>query len=404
MGGLVYISFAEWNKHMTPAARLQAAIEILDRVIAGAAAEQALTSWARASRFAGSKDRAAVRDHVFTALRCWRSHAALGGAETGRGLMLGAVREAGADPALMFTGDGYGPSRLTGDESVARTPRMTAAEENDLPDWIWPMFSDSLGADATAAAQALRHRAPVHLRVNLRASDVADAQSQLAEEGIVTERLSIAPAALNVSEGARKIRNSKAYTSGVVELQDAASQAVVEALPLRAGLRVLDYCAGGGGKSLAIAAHADCQVYAHDIDWNRMKDLSPRAERAGVQIELLRTAELSAQAPFDIVFCDAPCSGSGSWRRAPEGKWRLTAERLAAVVETQAEVLQQTAQLVAVDGVLAYATCSMLDVENENQVTRFLQSNPEWQKTLSKRWLVQDGADGFFVALLKRHS
>ncbi len=387
---------------MTPAARLQAAIEILDRVIDGAAAEQALTSWARGSRFAGSKDRAAVRDHVFSALRCWRTRAALGGSETGRGLILGGLRQDGQDPADVFTGAGYGPTALEDHELVAPIPDMGEAEQNDMPDWLWPQFTDSLGDKATDAAQALRHRAPVHLRVNTRANSVAQAQADLAEEGIQTERLDIASAALNVTEGTRKIRNSLTYADGLVELQDAASQAVVDALPLEAGMHILDYCAGGGGKALAMAVHKGCTVAAHDVNPNRMKDLAPRAERAGVHIAQLATDDLDEHGPFDLVFCDAPCSGSGSWRRAPEGKWSLTEEKLAALVETQAEVLETAAALVGEAGVLAYATCSMLRVENDDQVARFVQENPEWELMSSSSWLVQDGADGFFVALLTR--
>jgi 16S rRNA (cytosine967-C5)-methyltransferase len=387
---------------VTPAARLQAAIEVLDQVIAGEAAEKSLTGWARRSRFAGSKDRAAVRDHVFTALRCFRSHAVLGGSLTGRGLILGGLREAGVDPSDMFTGEGYAPAPLSAEEQAEPVGFSSPAEEFDIPDWLWSSFSSSLGDKAEAAAQALRQRAPVHLRVNLRKASVAEARAALEGEGISTEPHAASPTALEVTEGARKLRNAAAYNSGLVELQDAASQAVVDMLPLRDGMKVLDFCAGGGGKSLAMAARAKIRLTAHDIDPRRMKDLPDRASRAGVQISCQPTEAVRSAAPFDLVLCDAPCSGSGSWRRAPEGKWRLTPERLDEIRAIQAEILDEAAELTAPDGVLAYATCSMLEAENGNQIRAFLSRSPEWQLIGEKSWGVQDGTDGFFAAMLTR--
>jgi len=387
---------------VTPAARLQAAIEVLDQVIAGEAAEKALTGWARRSRFAGSKDRASVRDHVFTALRCFRSHAVLGGSLTGRGLILGGLREAGVDPSDMFTGEGYAPAPLSAEEQAEPVGFSNPAEEFDIPDWLWSPFSSSLGDNAEAAAQALRQRAPVHLRVNLRKASVAEARAALEEEGISTEPHAASPTALEVTEGARKLRNGAAYNNGLVELQDAASQAVVDMLPLRDGLSVLDYCAGGGGKSLAMAARAQIRLTAQDIDPRRMKDLPERASRAGVQISCQPTEAVRSAAPFDLVLCDAPCSGSGSWRRAPEGKWRLTPERLDEIRAIQAEILDEAAELTAPDGVLAYATCSMLEAENGDQIHAFLSRSPEWQLIGEKAWGVQDGTDGFFAAMLTR--
>ncbi|MQY41507.1 methyltransferase domain-containing protein [Epibacterium sp. SM1969] len=387
---------------MTPGARLQAAIEVLDQIIAGMPAEKALTTWSRKSRFAGSKDRAAVRDHVFSALRCWRSHQALGGSETGRGLILGGLRDAGIDPDTLFNGEGHAPQPLNDQERNGTTPVLSRAVRLDLPDWIWPAFEQSLGDDVEQAAQALRHRAPVHLRVNVQRASLAKMQKELAAEGIETQPHAAAETALEITEGARKLRNSKAYQNGLVELQDAASQAVVEALPLRDGMRVLDYCAGGGGKSLAMAARAKIELFAHDANFARMKDLPERAKRAGSKVQQLETGDIAKHAPFDLVLCDVPCSGSGSWRRAPEGKWALTAEKLAKTQDIQAEILRQTADLIAPGGTLAYATCSMLNSENQDQVAAFIQERPEWRMQSSHSWRVHNGTDGFFVAVLTR--
>ncbi len=385
---------------MTPTARVQASIEILDQILDGAPVEKALTGWARRSRFAGSKDRAAVRDHVFTALRCKRSFAALGGAETGRGLMIGALRAAGQAPATLFTGERHAPAPIEASEQGRGF--VSLAEQFDIPDWLWPRFTASLGNAATEAATALQSRAPAHLRVNLRKTDVEGAARALGAEGIQTELHPACETALTVIEGARKVAQSRAYLDGLVELQDAASQAVVAALPLKPGVRVLDYCAGGGGKSLALAAHQGVEVFAHDINPKRMQDLPSRADRAGVKVNCLETAELARFAPFDIVLVDAPCSGSGSWRRAPAGKWALTEERLIELTKLQRAILGEVAALVHAKGLLAYATCSMLQDENAQVVESFVSENPDWTATLQRNWRVTDGVDGFFTAHLIR--
>lgn len=385
---------------MTPAARVQASIEILDQILAGQPAEKALTGWARRSRFAGSKDRAAVRDHVFDALRCKRSFAALGGAKTGRGLMVGAVRAAGGDLDALFSGDRHAPERISASEQSRDF--ASEAERYDIPDWLWPGFAASLGDEATQAGQALQSRAPVHLRVNLLKSDMSTAIASLAADGISTRAHPACDTALEVLESARKIAHSRAYTDGLVELQDAASQAVVSALNLRPGLRVLDYCAGGGGKSLALAACAGVDVFAHDIDPGRMRDLPARAERAGASITMLPTDQIARHALFDVVLADAPCSGSGAWRRAPAGKWALTEDRLHELTAIQSGILAEVADLVQPDGVLAYATCSMLQDENGMIVDGFLKDHPDWQQVFQKSWQVSQGTDGFFTAHLAR--
>lgn len=386
---------------MTPAARIQASIEILDAILEGAPVEKALTGWARRSRFAGSKDRAAIRDHVFDALRCKRSFAALGGAETGRGLMIGAARSRGDDTSALFSGERHAPAPV----SVAENGRNfdSEAEELDIPDWLWPEFKSSLKDGATEAARALQSRAPIQLRVNTVKTDRAGAIDALLEDGITARPHTISETALQVFEGARRISGSRAYTSGLVELQDAASQAITDLLPLRSGIRVLDYCCGGGGKALAMAARHGVEVFAHDINPARMKDLPARAERAGVKVTILDPHAVEAHAPFDLVLTDAPCSGSGSWRRAPAGKWALTPDRLQELGEIQTEILQKAAPLVAENGAIAYATCSVLNTENGDVVKRFLDINEDWHEVNQRSWTVSSQSDGFYVALLARN-
>lgn len=382
---------------MTPAARVQAAIEVLDRIAAGVPGEQALTNWARGARYAGSGDRAAVRDHVFDVLRTRRSCAALGGGAQGRALMLGRLRIEERDPAQVFTGEGHGPQPLS-DAELAAGAAPTTAEAMDLPDWLVAPFQDSLGDQAADVAEALRHRAPVYLRVNALKSTLAQAQSALVEDGIGTAPHPLSPLALEVLENPRRINSSAAYRDGLVELQDVASQAVVDALPLRPGARVLDYCAGGGGKALAMAARTGGQVMAHDADPGRMRDLPGRARRAGAEI-------VPVPAPtgrYDLVLCDVPCSGSGAWRRAPEGKWALSPEKLASLQATQAEILDAVQDYVAPGGTLAYATCSVLGGENADQVAAFMTRHPAWRLTQQRQFLPSDGGDGFYVACMTR--
>lgn len=379
---------------MTPAARLQAAAEILDRITSGVAAEKALTNWARNSRYAGSKDRRAVRDHVFDCLRMWRSTAALGGAQTGRGRVLGLLRSAGIDPDTMFTGQGHAPAPLSDAEKTGGCAADGFAAW-DLPDWLGQAFSDGLGDKAEQTALSLRHRAEVHLRVNTFKGDLDAAQTQLAVEGILTEPHELSATALRVTDGARQVARSQAYLTGLVELQDAASQAVVDMLPLRSDMRVLDYCAGGGGKTLAIAARMQGgPVFAHDANAARMSDLPTRAARAGAEVEIAETPSGS----FDLVLCDVPCSGSGAWRRSPEGKWRFGPEDLDNLTALQAEILNTASRLVVQGGVFAFATCSVLPAENSEQSARFLQDNQGWIQQAERQFLPEDGGDGFYSA------
>lgn len=382
---------------MIPAARVAAAIDVLDKVLGGAPVEPCLTNWGRANRFAGSGDRAAIRDLVFDALRCKRSFAALGGAETGRGLMVGWLRASGQTVDAVFTGIGHAPSPIT-DRDAPKT--ATELEALDCPDWLAPRLRRSLGPAFAPVMTALQSRAPVVLRVNLARISRGAAQALLAQDGIETAFHALADTALQVVTPTRKILTAQAYLDGLIELQDAASQAVIAALPLKNGLRVLDYCAGGGGKALAMAARANIALWAYDVEPSRMRDLPDRARRAKAKITLMDDPGLHA--PYDLVLADAPCSGSGSWRRDPAGKWKLTEALLVELQRIQAEILDRTAALVAQNGMLAYATCSLLADENDDQITLFLARHPDWRSVTTHHFTPLDGGDGFFLAILRR--
>ncbi len=383
---------------MTPAARISAAIEVLNRVLAGEAAEAALIRWARASRFAGSGDRAAVRDLVFDSLRRLRSRAALGGAMTGRGLMIGMCRDTGIDPSRLFTGERFAPAPLASDEGQARP--MTETEALDLPDWLSPQMRNDLGDDFVPVAQALRERAPVWLRANPMRADAATLRAELLKQGVDAIPHPDLPTALRVCEGARRLSGTDAYRAGWFELQDLSSQRAAAALPLAAGARVLDYCAGGGGKVLALASRAPARFFAHDISAERMRDLPVRAARAGADITVLPPGKV--RGTFDLVLVDAPCSGSGTWRRTPDEKWRLTAKRLAELIAIQRDILREVAPRVRAGGYLAYMTCSVLDAENRVQSDGFRSVCPEFSLDAEHRFLPDQGGDGFFLALLRK--
>lgn len=385
---------------MTPAAREAAAITLLDRWLSGQPVEAALTQWGRASRFAGSGDREAVRDLVFQAVRRRRSAAALGGAESGRALLLGLAREAGQAP-VGWTGEGHAPAPLTADEAAvlaAPLPRLPRAVALDCPDWLLPRVEAALGSQADAALRALRDRAPVFLRVNRARATPAEVIAALAAQGIVARPHPLAPTALEVPGNPRRLRAAPPVADGRAEFQDVASQAVALDFARFARGRVLDYCAGGGGKALALAAEG-LSVSAHDADPRRMADLPARAGRAGVQIPVIRSAPGPGWA---AILADAPCSGSGSWRRAPEAKWAFTAERLTELTRIQDLVLHSCAALVSPGGVLGYATCSILREENEDRLAAFLAAHPGWRLEFERRLSPLDGGDGFYLAVLRR--
>jgi 16S rRNA (cytosine967-C5)-methyltransferase len=385
---------------MTPGARVAAAIAVIDQIKRGTAAEKALTAWARSSRFAGAKDRAAVRDHVFDVLRARRS---LGDGD-GRSLMQRlALREGWALPDL-FSGIGHAPAPLSAAEEAALKTPLTRDEAAacDVPDWLWPHWQDSLQVAAATVAQAQQGRADVFLRVNRQQASVDEAMARLAQEEIATLPHPTIAGCLRVTENPRRVKTSQAYLEGWIELQDASSQFAIAAVPLAQSDRVLDYCAGGGGKALGFADRAQAGVFAHDIDPRRMVDLPQRAKRAGVQVTTLPPGKCDQAAPFDVVFCDAPCSGAGTWRRTPDAKWRLTEQGLEGLMQSQDEVLAAAAPLVADGGLLVYATCSVLDCENEERIDVFLSKNPDWSKLRAEQVLPSMDGDGFFFAFLER--
>ena len=327
-----------------------------------------------------------------------------GGAGTGRGLMIGWARTVGADVAELFSGKGYAPAPLTQAEA-AYVPHLAddwpRPVRYDYPDWLAADLEASLGDDLPTTMTAMQSRADVHLRVNTLKATRDTALAALAADDIGAAPHPLAETALQVTENARRVRSSRAFAGGLVELQDAASQAVVGLLGAGSG-RALDFCAGGGGKPRGLAANG-WAVTAHDAAPDRMKDIPARAARAGADIKVTLGRDLETTAPFDLVLVDAPCSGSGAWRRQPEARWALTPDRLAKLNRLQDEILDRATTHVAAEGRLAYATCSLLERENQNRLGAFLDRHNDWYAVCERTCSPLDGGDGFYIAMLERH-
>src|SRR5215207_585049 len=389
---------------MTPAARLQAAMEILDEVIVsarddGPPADTIVTKYFKTRRYAGSKDRRAVRDLVFRAIRSVAERP-----PSGRSAVLALAED---EPTLLeLFGEPRGPERIADSEPVA--------PHGEVPQWLVPELSPHV---TSSEWPALLERAPLGLRVNVaRASrEVLLAAFQGAQP------TSLSPWGIRLPADSR-IDDHPAVESGLVEVQDEGSQLIALAcLPLDES-KAVDLCAGAGGKALALAAAAPAaRVLATDSNRSRLSKLAPRAERAGAQIEtrlLNPPNELTELADWrgtaDLVLVDAPCSGSGTWRRNPEGRWRLTSERLDRLVALQSQLLEIAAELIRPGGRLVYAVCSLLSREGAGQIEAFLSRHSCW--TVKETPIAAgrlDGAgrlltpahnstDGFFVASLIR--
>ena len=389
---------------MTPAARLQAAIEILDEVIAsaredGPPADVIVTRYFKHRRYAGSKDRRAVRELVFRAIRRTAERPA-----SGRAAILGLVNE---EPGLLeLFGEPRGPDPLVENEGRAGA--------GSVPEWLIPEISSVVDEDEWPA---LLERAPVDLRVNVARST---RESLLGDfpEGRATP---ISPWGIRLPPDSR-VDDRDAFRAGLIEVQDEGSQLIALACEAKRDEQIVDLCAGAGGKSLALAAAApEAAILATDTNRPRLSKLPARAERAGADIEMRllnspnELAELSdCRSKADLVLVDAPCSGSGTWRRNPEGRWRLTPERLDRLVALQSRLLDIGAELVRPGGRLVYAVCSLLSREGAGQISDFLSRHSSWnvQETPlaagrldgAGRLLTPayDGTDGFFVARLER--
>ena len=392
---------------MTPSARAQAAIDLLDEIITaardnGSAADHIAKRFFAGRRYAGSKDRRAIRELVWRAIRSFGERPV-----SGRAAM---VALADADDALAecFDGNGYGAAAITPDE-----PRAAAGL---LPAWLTGQFAAPIDE---AEQRALMERAPLDVRVNTLLSDRDTVLADLSE----AQPLDL-PDALRLPTDF-VLDNHAAYNRGLIEVQDYGSQLIVAACDAKPRQTVLDLCAGAGGKTLALAAamQGKGQLIATDTNRNRLDQLRMRMQRAGADFieplllnpgkELQMMTELTGYC--DVVLVDAPCSGTGTWRRSPETRWRLNEARLNRVIEEQAKLLRIAAELVKPGGHLVYAVCSVLDAEGKAQVDSFLKDYAGWAaepitalpagRVYGHGILLtpaHDNCDGFFFARMRK--
>jgi 16S rRNA (cytosine967-C5)-methyltransferase len=409
---------------VTPAARLAAAIDLLTLIEAtNRPADAAANEYFRARRFIGSGDRRDVSDRVWRILRARRRlQWWLGEASTPRllvaaSLVLEGIATEGV--AGLFSGGRFAAEALTTAETAALAPLaghtldhpdMPLPVRLEVPDWILPLLQARFGERLGAEMAALAEEAPLDLRVNLLKIDREGAQAALAAEGIVAEPTPLSPWGLRV-QGRRPVTTGAAFRAGLIEIQDEGSQLVAALVGAAPEMRVADFCAGAGGKTLALAMTMGNRghIVACDVSVSRLDGAVRRLRRAGVhnvERHLLAPGDKWTKrraAGFDRVLVDAPCTGSGTWRRNPDGRARLSRRDLDELLVKQISILDQASRLVRKTGRLVYATCSLLTDENESQVSAFVARHPEFtqvdQLSLTP---ARDGTDAFYAVALER--
>jgi len=431
---------------MIPSARIAGAIEVLaDIEVKRRPAADALKEWGQMHRFAGSGDRAAIAGLVYDALRRRASAAYVMGESTPRAVMLGMLRlERGLDVdaiAALCDGSRFAPAPLSDDErgkiATANLDKAPPHVAGDYPEWLDPSFAAVFGELRAEEGAALAARAPLDLRVNLIKADRDRASGELGEYN--PEQTGWSPWGLRISvppdAKSPAIQADPAFIKGHVEIQDEGSQLAALFSGAQPGEQVVDLCAGAGGKTLALAAMMENsgQLYATDTDKRRLAPIHARLERAGVRNVQVRTPRGAAEVlddlfgKIDLVLIDAPCTGTGSWRRNPDAKWRLRPGALEQRRKDQVAALDRAVQLLKPGGRIAYVTCSVLDEENGEQIRNFLARCPAFSvekpeqvaSALGERAFLfcktalltetgllmtprRTGTDGFFVSMLRR--
>jgi len=427
---------------LTPAGRLEAAIELLGAIEAAPArpADGVANDFFRARRFIGSSDRRAISERAWGVLRTWRrlSWWLRDAPVSARLLVAGSLLTDGWSMSAVghaFSGGRFAPAPLDPGElrvlapiegHTLDHPAMPEAVRFEVPDWLLPRLSARFGSALGAELAALLSAAPLDLRVNPLKGTRLHARAALAGEGLATEPTPLSPWGLRI-EGRRPVTSGKAFQSGLVEIQDEGSQLIAALVGAAPGMRVVDWCAGAGGKTLALAAAMQNrgQIVACDVSEARLDGAVRRLRRAGVhnvERHLLTAGDKWAKrraGAFDRVLVDAPCTGTGTWRRNPDARLRLTESDLQELLPKQAGILDSAQSLVRKGGCLVYATCSLLEEENEAQVSGFLARHPGFVLVpLRRAWTLdvpppgpgdflsltpaRHGTDGFFAAVMER--
>lgn len=429
---------------MTPAARLASAIDLLAAVDASPRkpADAVANDFFRSRRYIGSGDRRAVSDRIWRVLRSrrrlswWIGRGP--GAPTARTLVAASLLLEGwtlAGVQQSFSGGQFAPDPLDAAERAALKaleghtldhPDMPDAVRFEVPDWLAPKLAERFGQDLAAEMAAMEDPAPLDLRVNTLKATRDEARATLAAEGIASEPTALSPWGLRLPPRL-SITSGPAFQTGAVEIQDEGSQLVAALVGAKPEMRVADYCAGAGGKTLALAMTMGNKghIVACDVSPHRLEGAVRRLRRAGVHNAERRLIEAGGKwakrraGTFDRVLVDAPCTGTGTWRRNPDARGRLRESDLAELLPKQAAILDQASRLVRKNGRLVYATCSLLTEENEAQVSAFCVRNPEFALVpLAEAWSLATpppgtgaflsltprlhGTDGFFGAVLER--
>lgn len=391
--------------------RLAGAVEVLADIEARKRpVADALKDWGLAHRFAGSGDRAAIGNIVYDALRMKLSHAYLMDSDSATALGHAVMfRQWGVSPeqlAAELEGDKFAPEPLTDAMKAAFASRRLEDSplhvQGDIPEWLQPSFEDNFEDDWLAEAQALAGRPSLDLRANTLKASRDKVLKALERSGVEPTVIARNGVRVKAGEGASRLPNVTAelsFQKGWFEVQDEGSQIVADLVYPQEGDQVLDYCAGGGGKTLAMAAAMNNkgQIHAYDTDRKRLAPIIERLKRAGTRnVQVHDRFEELAQlmGRFDKVLVDAPCTGTGTWRRRPDTKWRLTQKSLEERLGQQQEALMSAANFVAPGGQLVYVTCSVLPEENEAQVYAFCEANPDFEiVSTADRWAELFGED-----------
>ena len=378
-----------------PSSRLSAAIEILTVVeIQRQPAAEALKAWGLGHRFAGSKDRAAIGTLVYDALRVRASAAWLMGSAEPRAVLLGSLREVRGlgteEIAALCSGDGHAPAALSEAErhGLGQATLIGAPDHvrGDFPEWLATSLAAAFGADAVEEGRGLARRAPVDLRVNGLKGDRDKVLRMLSHLGPAATPHASMGLRIEVGADGRSpaLAAEPAFVKGFLEVQDEGSQIAALLSGAQPGDQVLDLCAGSGGKTLALASQMQNkgQIYATDIDGRRLMPIYDRIARANVRNVQVRapkgrqSAIEDLKGRCDIVFVDAPCTGTGTWRRNPDAKWRLRPGALEERIKAQDEALEEALKALKPGGRLVYATCSVLREENEDRIAALLDRHP----------------------------
>lgn len=416
---------------MTPGARAQAAIEIIAALQNTAQpVDRFLRDYFRQRRYAGSGDRAAVAERIYDIFRHRASYAWRMRSDHPRSLVIASLLRETVQPAEIFTGSRYAPAALDKAEmhALATPPQEPPplAVSGEFPDWLEPELTRSLGSALLPELLAMLSRAPVDLRANGLTTNRERLCQELAALGFDAQPAKFAPDGIRLHTGAglNALQKTELFKNGTFEFQDEGSQIVAALVEAKPGQHILDFAAGAGGKTLALAAALQDQgvIDAFDAQPERMKPLAERASRARAAIIRQLTDAASLAKAYDAVLLDAPCSGSGTWRRNPDAKWRLIPQSLMKLHGVQAKILDSAATHVRPGGRLIYATCSLLKSENEDAVGAFLSRNcafrhiameTVWNRVFSMTAPpgsshdfhgspFKTGTDGFFTSIMLR--